>query len=475
MTVALLTTRAVRAMLIACCAISTRAYAQSAARFDHWQSIDAVSKEIGGLPNAPTASPAQVTRLADQLLQRGQAYLDLYEFQREVVRDHALMLDSAAKAGGPSFTATSYFLARALQELGETKGATVAYRKAAVTSPARLRSSASEWLTSLNATGARRWQSDLADWRRGKAVKSTTCPAGQRQCALLLAIFTNDLTGIARLQAELSQRPVADFVETAKSREGDVTVEFYDPLTLYLLGVADFVVAANIGEGKKDVDAWRGFALLRAGRFKEAAAALRTAVAGGGARAEQLNPLLGEAEFRQDNKAAAEQLWSSASGVGLNVLADVKSALGIDAESITKQARAERQRGLDRFAGGASGGAYLARALLRCNQLADAEDVLAAVRPASQGSRLTSVAPSVLALAAHVEYRRGKLPNYRDRYSFARADLADIASAAPVVGGLLRQLQELTMVADGPAKSRSFDNELSDHSNDQLPEEDSDA
>ncbi len=449
---------------------SAHAHAQTrdaASRFDHWRTIDAVTADIGGMAALSSATAPQVSRLADQLMQRGQAYLDLYEFQRIIVRDHANMLDSIAKAGGPRFGAATYFKARALHEAGNLREATTAYRAAIASAPLVLRPLAAEWLASVTSAPGARWQQDLADWRAGRAGAGTACPVGQRQCTLLRAIVVEDVAAIMRLQQELSQRPLADYTETQRGRDGDVTVEFFDPLTLYLLGAADFIVAAKIGSGKSDTDAWRGFALLRGGRVREAASVLRSVVDNGGARAEQLSPLLGEAEYRQNNRASAEQVWGTASGVGLNVLADVKSGLGLDSAAVLKQLRAERQRGLERFVGGASGGTYLARALLRFNMLADAEEVLAAVRPASQGSRLSAVSPSVLALAAHAEYRRGRLPSYRDRYSFARADLADVASAAPIIGGLLRQLQQLTMTADGPATTRSFD--------DPKNEEDSDA
>lgn len=444
---------------------TTRASAQAretVSRFDHWRTIDAVTADIGGMAALSSATAPQISRLADQLLQRGQAYLDLYEFQRILVRDHAMMLDSIAKVGGPRFGAAGYFKARALHEAGNVREATTAYRAAATSAPLVLRSLAAEWLASLNGAPSARWQQDLAEWRAGRPSKSTACPVGQRQCTLLRAMIAEDVGAITRLQHELTQRPLADYTETQRGRDGDVTVEFFDPLTLYLLGAADFVVAAKIGSGKTDTDAWRGFALLRAGRVREAAMVLKVVVDNGGARAEQLSPLLGEAEYRQNNRAGAEQLWGTASGVGLNVLADVKSGLGLDSSAVLRQLRAERQRGLERFVGGASGGTYLARALLRFNLLADAEEVLAAVRPASQGSRLSAVSPSVLALAAHAEYRRGRLPSYRDRYSFARADLADVASAAPIVGGMLRQLQQLTMTADGPATTRSFEDPMNE-------------
>jgi len=448
---------------------SMRATAQSRetiSRFDHWKTIDVVTAEIGGIAAVPHATSPQISRLADQLLQRGQAYLDLYEFQRIIVRDHAMMLDSMAKAGGPRFGAASYFKARALHEAGNLRDATTAYRAAVASAPLPLRPLAAEWLASLTNAHATRWQQDLVEWRAGRPPKGAACASAQRQCSLLRAIVAEDVSAITRLQQELSQRPLADYTETQRGRDGDVIIEFFDPLTLYLLGAADFIVAARIGSGKSDTDAWRGFALLRAGRVREASAVLKPVIDNGGARAEQLSPLLGEAEYRQNNKAGAEQLWGAATGVGLNVLADVKSGLGLDSAAVVRQLRAERQRGLERFVGGASGGTYLARALLRFNLLADAEEVLAAVRPASQGSRLSAVSPSVLALAAHAEYRRGRLPGFRDRYSFSRADLADVASAAPIVGGMLRQLQQLTMTADGPATTRSFDDPMNEENPD---------
>jgi tetratricopeptide (TPR) repeat protein len=433
-------------------AVPTSLMAQE--RFDHWGAIEAMSRKAGGFDKLAAAPTAQVEAFADQLLKRGQTYFDLYEFHRVIARDYSRMLDSADKAGGPSFAASSYFLGRALHELGDMPAANAAYKKAMTSAPARLRTLATEWSATASGSAGKRWQQDLVDWRSGKPVRATTCPAGSAQCALFEAILAEDVATLGKLQADMSQHPTPDYVETQSGRGGDATVEFYDPLTFYLLGAADFVVAAKIGAGKAGADAWRGVALLRSSRFKDAEALLKSSAAGN----NPLSPLLGEAKYRQGDRGGADQVWKSATGVGLDVLADVKSALGLDSGAVARLVVAERQRGLDRFQNGDNGGVYLARALVRFNMLAEAEEVLAAVRPLSQGSRLTAASPSVLALTAHAEYRRGRLPNYRDRYSFARNDLAGVAAAAPVVGGLLRQLQELTLTAVGPAQTRGETN-----------------
>ncbi|MCC6243145.1 MAG: hypothetical protein IT353_09905 [Gemmatimonadaceae bacterium] len=442
----------------------------SAERFDHWQLIENTAAEFGGLAQLDKATSAQATRLADQLLQRGQAYVDLYELQRTITRDYTLLLDSVADEGGPRFAATTYFRARALHESGRTREAAAAYRRATLTAPASLRATAAAWAATIgnakvspNAT----WQQAYVQWRAGGTVPRVVCAPAQRSCQLFQAIVTEDMRTLVRLQREISHAPLVDFAETQRGRDGEVTVEFSDPMTFHLLGVADFVLAAHVGLGRRDAEAWRGFALLRAGKPSEAAPLFRALMSSNTSRIEQFAPLLGEAEYRISNRAKAEQEWAQAGGAGLNMLVDVKSGLGLDSAAVVKQWRAEKQRGLERFLAGAAGGTYLARALLRWGLVTEAEEVLAAVRPASHGSRLTSVAPSVLVLAAHTEYRRGQMPNFRDRYSFARADLAGLASAAPVVSGMLRQLQQLTMTVDAPAVSRS--DEL------QMPEEMPDA
>ena len=447
---------------------STRATAE---RYDHWKLIENTAAEFGGFTQVNKATAAQAARLADQLLQRGQAYLDLYELQRTLTRDYTAQLDSVADEGGPRFAATTYFRARALQESGRTRDAAAAYRRASLTAPASLRATAAAWNATLDnaksSAATASWQQAYVHWRAGTTVPRVACVGAQRPCQLLNAIVAEDISTLVRLQREIASAPVIDFAETQRGRTGDVTAEFSDPITFYLLGVADFVLAAHVGAGRRDADAWRGFALLRAGKPTEAAVLLRSVMAGNASRTEQFAPLLGEAEYRGGNRAKAGQEWASAGGAGLNMLADVKSSLGVDSAAVVQQWRTEKQRGLERLLAGAAGGTYLARALLRWGLVAEAEEVLAAVRPASHGSRLTSVAPSVLVLAAHTEYRRGHMPNFRDRYSFARADLAGLASAAPVVSGMLRQLQQLTMTVDAPAVSRSEEA--------QMPEEMPDA
>lgn len=447
---------------------STRTTAE---RYDHWKLIENTAAEFGGLTQVGKATASQVARLADQLLQRGQAYLDLYELQRTVTRDYTTHLDSAAENGGPRFAATIYFRARALHESGRTRDAAAAYRRAALTAPAALRTSATAWSATIDnakaSTTASTWQQSYVNWRAGQVVPRVACAGAQRSCQLFQAIIAEDIGTLARLQREIAAAAVVDFTETQRARDGDVTVDFSDPITFYLLGVADFVLAAHIGAGRRDADAWRGFALLRAGKPTEAATLLRSAMSGNTTRVEQFAPLLGEAEYRSNNRAKAAQEWALAGGAGLNMLVDVKSSLGLDSVAVVQQWRAEKQRGLERFLAGGAGGAYLARALLRWGLVAEAEEVLSAVRPASHGSRLAAVSPSVLVLAAHTEYRRGHMPNFRDRYSFARADLAGLASAAPVVSGMLRQLQQLTMTVDAPAVSRSEEA--------QMPEEMPDA
>ncbi len=429
-------------------------------RYNHWETIDSLSRSVGGLGNAGKANDTLLSSIVSRLVQRGQAYLDLYEYQRVLVRDHARMLDSVNRDGGPSFLAASYFLARALHELGDPAAA-AAYNRAAASAPPRLRALAKEWASSSGSESARSWQQDLIDWRSGKAVRLPSCPDGVTACAMFRAIVTDDLAALVRLQGEMYRRAVPDFVETRFRGRDSVTVAFFDPLTMYLLGVTDYAIAARISTGRSRMAPLRGLALLKAGRLKEAAVALKASASAGGPQATQLTPYLGETLFRQGDRVGAEQAWRSVSADGANIALDVKSVFRLDSAAVVRQMAVERQRGLDRT----TGRIYLARALLRFNLLGDAEEVLRAEK--GQGSLLAIVPPTVLTVLSHTEYKRGQFPNFRDRYNFARTDLADLAKEVPAVRPLLQHLQELTQLFDTPSKLRDFD--------DVLPEELPDA
>ena len=422
-------------------------------KYDHWAIIERSMRELDGLSRVNTATPQQTRTLIDNLMQRGQVYLDLYELQRIVVRDHARMLDSAAKAGSTSYAAAPFFLGRALQDAGDVAGATAAYRRAATTAPVALRPLANEWMATLSGSG-NQWQQGIIAWRAGKPVSRAVCPATSPQCALFQALIANDVVAMARLQREMSNRPKADFVETVASKTGPVSLEYFDPLTLQLLSAADFAIVAAISDGKKEYAATRGIALLRCGKFKDAENVLKPIFASGGAAAAELAPLLGEAMYRQQNKSGAEQVWRAASGAGLNVLSDVKSSLGLDSAGTAKQFANESSQDLDRNDDGPRAGLYLARALLRFNMLPQAEGLLSAIRPATKGTSARTVLPDVLAVLAQSEYRTGRLPNSRDRYALARADLQGIAELSPLVAKLLDQLQLVTMLMEGEGIQR---------------------
>lgn len=166
--------------------------------------------------------------------------------------------------------------------------------------------------------------------------------------------------------------------------------------------------------------------------------------------------MLGEAMYRQENKSGAEQVWRSVGANNFNVLSDVKSSLGLDSAGAARQFANEVRQDLDRSEDGPRAGLYLARALLRFNLLREAEELLSAIRPATRGTSARTVLPDVLAVLAQSEYRIGRLPNFRDRYVLARADLQGVAELSPLVAKLLDQLQQVTLLMEGLGISRGL-------------------
>ena len=433
-------------------ALPAGAHAQSAAVFNHWAAIDRGLRDIGGIANASNARPDQRGLLAFHFTERGQFFLDLYEYDRLIVRDYALHRDSIGKRGGPAVPAAQYFLGRAQQELGQTREAAAAYAAAMSSSPEAIRALAAEWNATLTPAGGKSWKRDVINWRDGKAVSPAACPPATPVCDLFVATLSDDATAMVRLQRELMQNTQPDYRVTIRTTAESYPVDFYDPLALYLLAAADYALAAYVlkgAQGSPDVEALNGIALLRAGRPKDAEAALRRAVASSGSSVTRGSVALGELLFRSDNSAEAEKLWRSPSGQAVNMVLDARSRVGADApaalrQNVLRQFEVERSR---RFAGmkeGTAGGDYLARALLRQDRPREALDVLDAVRPPSFGSNLNKIRPDVLVLSSRARYALGRRDALPEHFPFARGDLADLAEAFPIVTPVLKLLQLIT-------------------------------
>ena len=425
-----------------------RAVAQAA--FDHWKAIDGVLREIGSITNVRKAKSGQISQLATHLIWRGEFLLDLYEFERILVRDHAIARESIGDSGGVSIPAAAFYRGRALQELGRSSEATRAYQSVAPTAPARIRSLAAAWNVSQTGAGPRNWQRDVVDWREGKDVRTTSCPPSTISCALFQAILSSDVTAIARMQQEIMKDPPADYEETVRATGGSYQVEFFDALQLLLLGVGDYLLAAYVLQDVPQREALRGLALLRARRPVEAATLLRSAVSAGGSAAGQAVAWLGEALIASGKRAEGEQVWRDASGLAANMVSDARGALFADPSAALRQFEAEKGRGLARFRDRKEGGVFLARALIRAGRASEAMEVLDAVRPASVIASLANVRPDVFVLIARARYALGHLPGMRDNFSLARGELALLANDIPVAGPAHRMLQQIVAPLNVP-------------------------
>jgi tetratricopeptide (TPR) repeat protein len=244
------------------------------------------------------------------------------------------------------------------------------------------------------------------------------------------------------LQRPLLEDLPHDYKETVTTREGTVEVEFYDPLPLYLLAVADFTLAAYVLEHVERGRTARGLALLRAGRYAEAEATLR--LAADGRPGSEAVVYLGEALWRLGKRSEAEEQWKGITGSLGSMVVDARSADAPNAALALAQLKSERARDLERMAGERDYGTHLARALLRSGRAAEALEVLQHVRPASVGSDLAEVRPAVLVLMARARFMVGKMPGQREHYQEARAELAAVANKFPAAGPALKLLQQVT-------------------------------
>ena len=433
-------------------ALPTAVQSQTAAGYNHWAAIDRGLRDIGGIANAGNARPDQRGLLAFHYSERGQFFLDLYEYDRLIVRDYALHRDSISKHGGPAVPAAQYFLGRAQQELGQTREAAAAYAAAMASAPEAIRTLASEWNATLTGSGGKGWKRDLLNWRDGKAVSPATCAPARPQCELFEAILAEDAPAMVRLERDLMQSPQPDYRTMIRTNAEPYPVEFFDPLPLYLLAAADYSLAAHVlkgAQGSPDIEALNGIALMRAGRTKDAEGALRRAVSSTGSTVTRGSAALGELLFKSGNAGEAERMWRSPTGQAVNMVLDARGRVGADApaalrQNVLRQYEAERSR---RFAGmkeGTAGGEYLARALIRQDRPREALEVLDAVRPPSFGSSLNKIRPDVLVLSSRARYALGVREALPEHFPFARGDLGDLAEDFPIVTPVLKLLQLIT-------------------------------
>ncbi len=431
-------------MLAAPCSVVAQGTAN-----DHSAVINASLKAIGGIGSLGRAQPSQVATLGRNLLLRGQFLLDLYEFHRLIVRDYALLRDSVTRAGGAALLVGPYMQARALQELGQAREAAAAYSRVTASAPERVRLQAAAWRATVSEGRGASWQQALTDWRAGRPVKPARCATDESACALFNAVLAGDVQTTVVLSTELLLQLPVDDRESLRSKGGTFTVEFVDPVVLFLLAAADYALAAHVLENVRGAEAQRGLALLRSGRAKEGEAVLRAAVSAGGAGAADAAPFLGEVLFRNGDLAGAEAQWQGASGAHAAVAWDSRISAGADASGFAAYVAEERRKGIEpRLRDERQGGVYLARALLRRGLTKEATEVLDAVRPPSLGTNLDRVRPDLLVLASRARYEYARAAKEYNYYGLARGDVAAIADDYAVLRPLLGMMQEISAPAN---------------------------
>lgn len=421
------------------------------ATYDHSAVIERVLKDIGGIDNLSRATPNQRALLAFHYSERGQFFLDLYEYERLIVRDHALHRDSVGKHGGPAIPAAHYFLGRAQQELGLVRDAAASYAAASASSPEPIRALATAWNATLSANGGKSWMRDLTAWREGRAVAPAPCPPATRPCELFEAVLADNVPALARLQHDMLTSVPPDYHETVKAGADSYPVDFYDPIVTSLLAAADYTLAAHVLNGVKaspEIETINGIALWRSGRTRNAESVLRQVVSAGAAAGPRGAVALGELLYRNGDVAEAETFWRASSDQAANMVLDARGRVGGDAATGVVQG-ALRQYQIaksKRWAGmrdGSAGGEYLARALIRADQPREALDVLDAVRPPSVGNDLNKIRPDVLVLSSRAHYALGRRDGLPENYPFSRGDLGDLAADFPSVIPTLTLLQIL--------------------------------
>jgi len=446
-----LCTAFLRCCVLGVCAIPvialTPTTALSQAAFDHTARIEAALRQIGSESDFSRATDEQLGQLWVHLTSRGQFLLDLYALDREMLAEFAAQRDSAAKAGGSGGPGSTFFLARALHELGRSRDAATAYARIGAKSPALIRNDAAAWSGSLGGRGGDSWQQALTDWRQGKAVVPRTCPAEMNvACPLFMAIVSGDVPLMLRLQREALRRTEPEYADTLIGKAGRFSVEYHDPANLYVMGIADFYVAARILQGRRTLEFYRGVALLRAGRPKDALQALTSA---GAAAAPLVAVFLGEAQYATGDPGGAEQTWRRVSpGAAMNLLADSRSAVSADAGTSARQFAEENKRDLSNLRTPSAAGANLARALLRVSRTDEAFSVLRVMRPLSVTPSLDRVPPLVQVLTAHALYKTGFARREQSRYLDALTELLPVARLGGAAG-TFRLLQAVSVPKSG--------------------------
>ncbi len=427
-----------RLSIVATLAVPGRLSAQ--AQFDHTAQIDAVLAQLGGGRDLAKASERQLGQLWQHLTGRGQFFLDLHVLDRELLVELAKQRDSIARAGGASGPGAVYFLARAQHEMGQPREAGVLYERVA-TGSSRLRADAAAWAAVVAGRGGNSWQQAVTDWRAGKDASVGACAPGAHPiCPLVKALVEGDVPSMLRLQRESLRRIAPEYADTLKGKTGVFPVEYHDPVSLYVMGVVDNYVAARMLEGRSGFDAFRGIALLRAGRPRQALEALDGATT----TAVPVGVFFGEANALTGNRTAAEQAWRGITGgANLNLLADSRSLALADGGFALRRFDEENKQQLRGLRDASGAGPSLGRALLRERQWQRAIDAMRAVRPLSVTPSPNRVPPLIPVLSAYAYYGAGRAERNQSLYMEAVTELQAVAT----VGGAARTFRLLQAVS----------------------------
>lgn len=410
-------------------------------QFDHTGQIDAVLAQLGGGRDLSKATDRQLGQLWQHFTARGQFFLDLYALDRELLAEFAKQRDSIARAGGASGPGAVYFWARAQHELGQVREAIALYGRVAPSAPLRLRSESEAWAAVANGRGGDTWQQAVTDWRAGKQATLKGCASGAHPiCPLVKALVDGDVPGMIRLQREALRRTAPEYADTLKGKTGTFPVEYHDPVSLYVMGVVDNYVAARLLEGHAGFDVFRGVALLRAGRPRQALDLLDGATS----TTVPVGVFVGEASALTGNRTAAEQAWRGVTGAAnLNWLADSRSIALADGGFAVRRFDEENRQQLRGLRDANAAGPSLGRALVRERQWQKAIDAMRAVRPLSVTPSLSRVPPLIPVVSAFAYYGAGRAERNQSLYMEAVTELQAVAT----VGGAARTFRLLQAVS----------------------------
>ena len=288
-----------------------------------------------------------------------------------------------------------------------------------------------------------------ARWRAGQdetpvCGERRAASAGALRCRLWAAIRGHDGAALRPSQ----QRLLTEDLPDQKTEIGDdFVLRFYDPATLGMLAMADFVAAMDAfsrvgsGQGRREALLYAGISAYEAGFYTQARFFLN----------ETDHPLravyLGALDYLTGDRDAAARHWTQARSGDRPVAiewASVASRFETEHDNVRSVVAKHRDDAGQRSA------RMLGRALLEIGQPADALRLLEAVYPARYHNALDRIEPGYMATLNRAQFASG-----RRYYPALRSHLASLIDAYPVVAGVLYLVQAYTLPERTTGKKRT--------------------